>query len=90
MEKITKTDLKLKKSRIYTKEQELADQIYSYFGKKIKFGLIMNKILNCGYQYIYECFNEVKQSNPKNREALFMWKAGQVKINFNTNIRQTK
>ena len=90
MEKLSIKDLKLKKTKIYTKEQELADQIYSYFGKQLKFGLIMNFIKQKGFQFMYEVYNEIKHSNPKNREALFMWKVGQVKINFNTNIRQTK
>jgi len=70
-----------KKKKI-TREQELADRIYTYFGKKLSFGLIMKKILTKGYQYTYECWNEVKQSNPKNRLSLFMWKIEQTKIDF--------
>ncbi len=81
MEKISK-DYKLKKSKKITREQELADQIYFYFGKQLKFGLIINKIKTKGYQFIYEAWNEIKQSNPKNKLALFMWKIGQTKINF--------
>lgn len=76
-----------KKKKKITKEQELADQIYSYFGKQLKFGLIMNFIKQKGFQFMYEVYNEIKHSNPKNREALFMWKIGKTKINFNNKIK---
>ncbi len=82
MEKIQLKDYKLKKPKIHTKEQSLADEIYSYFGKKLSFGFIMNKILTKGYQFVYEAWNEIRQTNPKNRVSLFLWKIGQTKINF--------
>jgi len=88
MEKISK-EYKLKKTRIFTKDQELASQIYDYFGKKLKFGFIMSKIHTKGYQFMYEIFNEIKHSKPKNRAALFLWKIGQTKIIFDDNVRQT-
>ena len=71
---------KLKKKRIYTKEQLLCEEIWLYFGKKLKFSMIMNFIKTKGYQFCYETWNEIKQSNPKNRESLFMYKIGKVKI----------
>jgi len=76
------SNYKINKSRVYTKEQELADQIYFYFGKKIKFPMIMRFIKTKGYQAIYEIWQEVKNSNPLNRESLFLWKVGQSKINY--------
>lgn len=73
---------KIKNKKIYTKEQELADQIHSYFDKKLGFPMIMNFIKTKGYQFVYEVWNEVKQSNPKNRLSLFMYKIGEEKIIF--------
>ena len=70
----------LKKTKIYTKEQALADEIYSYFGKQLRFVIIMKFIKTKGYRFIYEACNEIRQSNPQNRLKLFMWKVGQVKI----------
>ena len=89
MEKITIKDYRPKKTRVFTKEQSLASDIYSYFGKKLKFGFIMNKIKTKGYQFIFEVWNEIKKSNPKNRESLFMWKIGNTKINFKDKIKPT-
>ena len=86
MEKISK-NYKIRKSRIFTKEQDLANQIYDYFNKELKFGFIMNKIKTKGYQFIYEIWNEVKQSNPKKAISLFMWKIGNTKINFKDEIK---
>lgn len=77
------------KKRKMTKEQELADQIYTYFGKELKFGFIIRVIKMKGYQFIFECWNDVKQSNPKNAVSLFMWKIGQVKINFENKVKPT-
>lgn len=82
MERIQLKDFRLKKTRIFTKEQALADEIYSYFNKKLRFGMIMKFIKTKGYQFSYEMWNEIKQSNPINRESLFMWKIGNTKIQY--------
>ncbi len=82
MEKISIKDLKLKKTRIFTREQELADQIYFYFNKKLKFSMIMKFIKTKGFQAIYEIWNEIKHSNPINRKSLFLWKVAQNKIQY--------
>jgi len=66
--------IKLKKPRVYTKEQELADTIFFYFKKQIKFAAIMSFIKRKGYQAIYQIWNDVKHSKPKNAVALFLWK----------------
>ena len=81
MEKISK-DYKIKKSRISNREQELADQIYSYFGKKLRFSMIMRFIKQKGYQAIFESWKEVKNSKPINKESLFLWKVAQNKIQY--------
>jgi hypothetical protein len=72
--------IKLKKPRVFTKEQELADSIYFYFKKELKFPTIMSFIKRKGYQAIYEIWNEVRQSKPKNRTALFLWKVKNERI----------
>ena len=74
------SNFKIKKTRIFTKEQELADRIFSYFGKKIKFPMIMSFIKTKGYEAIYQIWNEVKHSKPKNMESLFLWKVKNERI----------
>ena len=72
---------KFKKPRkVYTQEQALAEQVWLYFGKKLPFPRIMRIIKLKGQQAIYECFNEVKNSDAKDRLALFIYKAKEHKI----------
>lgn len=68
--------LKKSAAKIFTKEQELADQIYSYFAKRLPFGKIMGIIKQTGYQCTYEMFQDVKHSDADNRLALFLWMTG--------------
>ena len=82
MKKIQLKDYKVKKSRIYTKEQSLADEIFTYFSKKLKFSMIMRFIKQKGYRAIFEAWQEVKNSEPINRESLFLWKVAQNKIQY--------
>jgi len=82
MERILLKELKIKKSRVFTREQELADQIYFYFGKKINFPLIIKSIKNKGYQAIFEAWQEVKKADCQDKIKLFMWKLGQNKVIF--------
>ncbi len=77
--------LKLKKPRVYTKEQELADEIFSYFKKEIEFATIMSFIKRKGYQAIYNIWNEVRHSKPKNAAALFLWKVKNERIIYKNN-----
>ena len=72
----------VKKNKIFTKNQELADQIYLYFEKRLKFPRIMAIIKQKGYQAIYEIFNEVKHSDAENKISLFIWKVKKEKIIF--------
>ncbi len=82
MEKIKIKDYKIKKTKIFTREQELANQIYFYFNKKLKFSMIMKFIKTKGCQAIFEAWQEVKNSDPINRESLFLWKIAQNKIQY--------
>ncbi len=79
MEKISK-NYKLKKPKIHTKEQSLCNDIWEYFGKKLPFSRIMRIIKEKGTQATYEIWNNIKQSNPKDRLSLFIWKVKQEKI----------
>lgn len=63
-----------------TKEQFLADQIWTHLGKHVAFPRIMRIIKEKGYQAVYEIFNEVRSSNPRNRASLFLWKAKNERI----------
>ena len=67
------------KNRLFTREQELSDQIWNHFGKRLPFARIMRIIKINEYQKTYEAFNEVKQSDCKNPLALFIWKTSQKK-----------
>lgn len=80
MEKITIKDLKIKKGKKINKDQYLAEEVWRYFGKKLSFGLIMKCIKNKGWQFIFETFKEIKNSDVENRIKLFMWKIGKTKI----------
>lgn len=71
--------------KIFSREQELADQIWNYFGKKLPFPRIMKMISGNGYQAVYEIWNEVKNSDAKNHLSLFIWKIKNIKIQWNTN-----
>jgi len=82
--------IELKKPRIHTKEQELADTIFFYFKKQIKFAAIMSFIKTKGYQAIYEIWNDVRQSKPKNEVALFLWKIKNEKVIYKNGGKKGK
>ena len=73
---------KVKKPKIFTKDMELADQIYSYFNKGLKFSLLMGLIKTKGYQFIYECFNETRQAKFPHKLELFLSLVGKTKIQW--------
>jgi len=72
------------KSRIFTKEQALAEQVWLYFGKRIQFSRIMKMIKDKGHQFIYEVFNEVKNSRADDHLALFVHLVGKQTIEWKT------
>ncbi len=90
MESIKLNKIELKKPRVYTKEQDLADTIFFYFKKQIKFAAIMNFIKTKGYQAIYQIWNEVRQSKPKNEVALFLWKVQKERIIYKDGKQKPK
>lgn len=73
---------KLKKPKIFSKEMDLADQIYEYFKKKLDFPLIMKLIKTKGYQFIWECFSEARQSDFPHKLELFLSLVGKTKIRW--------
>jgi hypothetical protein len=65
-----------------TRDQELANQIWEYFGrsKDLPFGAICGIIKMKKYQPVYEAFNEVRQSKDvKSPVKLFLWKISRIK-----------
>jgi len=85
---------KLKKrselSKVYNRDQFVADEIYKFFGKKIAFPLLMRLIKTHGNQFVYETYNEIRQGNAKSPVALFMWKMKQNKIKWNDELSTEK
>ena len=73
---------KIRKPKVFNKEMDLADQIYEYFKKKLDFPLIMKLIKTKGYQFIYECFNESRQSKFPHKLELFLSLVGKTKIKW--------
>lgn len=67
-----------KKSRIYNKDQYLADQIWTAFNKRIPFPRLMKMISEKGHQFIFEIFKESKDG--RDPLSLFLWKYKQVKM----------
>lgn len=62
-------------SRIKTREQSLAEEIFIHFNKQLLFGRIMKMIKTRGEHFIYNAFNETKSADAKKPLALFIWKA---------------
>lgn len=73
---------KIKKPKVFSREMDLADQIYEYFKKELEFPLLMKLIKTKGYQFIYECFNETRQSNFPHKLELFLSTVGKTKIRW--------
>lgn len=82
MEKIQAKDFKLKKTRIYNRDQALANDIWLWLGKQLPFVRIMKMIKDKGNQAIYMIYNDIKQFKPNNRLSLFIWKVNNEEIIF--------
>mgnify|MGYP001615474754 CR=1 FL=1 len=82
MEKITKNERFARKPTAYTREQDLAAQIYEHFYKKISFPMLMRTIKTKGHQFVYEIWNDVRQSNARDPIKLFMWMIGKTQVRF--------
>lgn len=74
LEAINLTIKKPAKSRIFTKEQSLCEEVWIYFKKELPFSRIMRIIKTAGEQKVYQIFSEVKQSDCDNPVALFIFK----------------
>lgn len=66
--------LATKKTRIFTADQELAEQIWLYLQKKLPFPRIMKIIKDNGRQNVYNIFNEIRQSECREPLSLFIYK----------------
>jgi len=64
----------------HNKEQALADQIWTYFEKRLHFARIMKMIKEKGYRATYEVFNDVRQSDAENHLTLFIWRMKKEKV----------
>ena len=76
MEQITKTYKEFKKARKQSREQALAEEIWTRFGKQKKnglmsFGRIMAEIKRRGYQWIFEAWQAFKHQ-PIQEERYFV------------------
>jgi hypothetical protein len=61
----------------------LAEEIYFWSGKSLKFGMLRNLIKRKGLRFIRECFLNVQKSAAREKEKLFLWLVGQTKIKYN-------
>lgn len=77
--KMDLSSLKIAKGKSLSKEQSLAQEIYTASGKQIRFPILMSLIKQKGYLAVYEEWKAVQQPNVQDRVKLFMWKMGQHK-----------
>ena len=63
-----------KNQRNLTKEQSLAEEVWTFFGKQLSFPRIMREIKGVGYQYVYETFQHIKKNPVDSPSALFIWR----------------
>ena len=70
----------------HTKEQALADQIWTHFGKRLHFARIMKMIKEKGVRWVRECLEEVRKGDARDRLSLFIHKVAQAKIAWKSDI----
>ena len=73
-------NLNIKKSKVFTREQLLAEDVWLFFSKRLPFPRLMKMIKDKGHQAVYESFNDVRKSNAKDKLALFIFKVKEYKI----------
>ena len=71
-----------KAKRAVSKETALVNEIWRYFDKAVAFPRLMNIVKTKGYQFTYECFNEVKKGDARNPASLFLWKIKNCRIDL--------
>lgn len=64
----------LKKGRVHTAEQALAEEIWDHFRRALPFPRIMRLIKTWGRQRIYEEFNTVRKGDSEQPLKLFIWR----------------
>ena len=74
MEPITLRDFRNPKVKVFTKEQALADEIWRGFGKELRFPLLMALVKRWGVEVVYSVFNDVRQSDARDKARLFLWR----------------
>lgn len=72
-----------KPKRVFSPAQALADEIFSYFGKRLPFARIMREVSRKGIQFVREEFESVKKGDARDKLSLFLWRVSQVKVSFN-------
>jgi len=65
-----------------TPTQLLADEIYDWAGKEVKYGRILGMIKLNGMQCVRECWIEAQKSKAKNSLALFLYLVRQNKTQW--------
>ena len=66
--------IKKQKSRIYTPDQSLAEQIWFWLDKKLPFPRVMRIIKLIGHGKAYQVMSEIKQSDCRDALSLFIYK----------------
>lgn len=81
--KIKKEDLRLPKrnKNLHSKTHLLADEVSQFFNERKKFAMYLGIIKRAGFDKAYQAFQEIKQSDAKEPEKLFMWKMRKTQIN---------
>lgn len=72
----------IKKKKNLNAEQQLAEEIWLWFGKsqEVKFGMLMGMIKQKGKQWIRQCWREVVIDRDKDPVKAFKWKVAQAKV----------
>ncbi len=89
---IKKADLKLSKrnKNIHSQIHWLADEVSNFFKEPKKFAMYLGVIKRVGFGKAYQAFQEIKQSNAKEPQKLFMWEMRKTQINTNENTNKHK
>ena len=70
-----------------SRNEWVAEQVWNYFGKqkkgsRLSYPAILGMIRNKGTEVVYQIWNDLRQSDPRNRESLFLWRIGQAKVGW--------
>lgn len=62
------------KTKIFTRDQALAEEIWNWAGKRIPFGQLMSVITRKGNQKVSEIWSGVKQDKVDDPISIFLWR----------------